>query len=73
MVIFLILQFPQGVLKLVSVAVVLPLANFLKQTVAVMRGATEGETVVMTYSKHAHEVRIDNAILCTDPCDYCKT
>ena len=59
MVIFLILQFLQAVLKLVSVAVALPLADFLKQTVGVMRAAIEGETAVMTYSKHAHEVRID--------------
>ena len=40
-------------------AVALPLADFLKQTVGVMRGAIEGETAVMTYSKHAHEVRIE--------------
>ena len=57
MVIFLILQFPQAVLKLVSVAVALPLADFLKQTVGVMRAAIEGETAVRIYSKHAHEVR----------------
>ena len=65
MVIVLILQFPQDVLKLVSVAVALPLADFLKQTVGVMRAAMEGETAVMTYSKHAHEVRICKYIMYT--------
>ena len=54
----LILQFPQIVLKLVSVAVALPLVNFLKQTVGVMWVAIEGETAVMIYRQHAHEVRI---------------
>ena len=55
----LILQFPQIVLKLVSVAVALPLVNFLKQTVGVMWVAIEGETAVMIYRQHAHEVRIE--------------
>jgi len=31
-------------------------ADFLKQTVGVMRTVTEGVIVVMVYIKHAHEV-----------------
>lgn len=58
MVFFLILQFPQVVLKLVSMAVALDFVYFLKQTVGVMWVAIEGETAVMIYRQHAHEVRI---------------
>ena len=58
MVFFLILQFPQVVLKLVLMAVALDFVDFLKQTVGVMWVAIEGETAVMIYRQHAHEVRI---------------
>ena len=58
MVFFLILQFPQVVLKLVTMAVALDFVDFLKQTVGVMWVAIEGETAVMIYRQHAHEVRI---------------
>ena len=51
---------PQCALKF-SVAVALdlvPLVDFLKQTVRVMRTAIEEETVVMIYKQRAPEVRI---------------
>ena len=57
---FFLLQLPQCALKF-SVAVALdlvPLVDFLKQTVHVMRTAIEEETVVMMYKQHVHEVRI---------------
>ena len=58
MVFFLILQFPQVDLKLVTMAVALGFVDFLKQTVGVMWVAIEGETAAMIYRQHAHEVRI---------------
>lgn len=39
-------------------AVALDFVYFLKQTVGVMWVAIEGETAVMIYRQHAHEVRI---------------
>ena len=57
---FFLLQLPQCALKF-SVAVALafvPLVNFVRQTVPVMRTAIEGEIVVKIYKQHAHEVRI---------------
>ena len=57
MVFFLILQFPQVVLKLVSMAVALDFVDFVRQTVPVMRTAIEGEIAVKIYKQHAHEVR----------------
>jgi len=53
------LQLPQCALKFsVAVALVLvPLVDFVRQTVPVMRTAIEGEIAVKIYKQHAHEVR----------------